>query len=710
MKQLITLLSIWCLCVLSVSAQDAYHSNLKSNLQSQYSVTGGDWLFYNNETEILDNTIRYGGAHSINNASNQDFASKSRMIISSAKTNPWDAGWNIRNKIAIQQGDVVLLTFYIRAVGSKGKVNFFAENASNFNKEVILTMPIDTSWKLYYIPVEMRAGYNIESLVVGFHLGFEAQTIEIGGFTAINYGKSISKSALPEQINNQFYDGWETNAPWRSVANKNIDSLRKANLTIQTRDDSGNPVANAWVEVNMLRHEFAFGSAVTADKIAGNNNQNNIYQNKIIDLDGKGHGFNWVVFENDMKWPAWEQNWFVSNAELVNAVSWLKDNGIKIRGHTLIWPGFDNMPPDIENNQNDINYIKTRINDHITEILTYPGLAGQIEEWDVLNETVTNRSLENLFRGKAGYPTGREIFTEIFQKAHEIDSTIGLYLNDYITISQQQEAGSVQYENLKSNTQELLDANSGITGLGFQCHIGGFPNGIPSVLGTLDDFYNRYGLTTKITEFDMPTFVSESTGASYLKDFLTATFSHPSVDGFLFWNFWDGSTWLNEGTNLFNRDWSMTQPGSTFVDLVFNEWWTSEGLTSDAQGNGTIRGFKGLYEISYYCGGSIVRDTLELTEDFTYTINCNQLATKLERDQQNRIKIYPNPNSGRVNIELPRKQEVDLKVFALDGSLLHQYSGTFDNYSFDLQDYTPGFYFIELKGKELDIREKLILH
>ena len=91
----------------------------------------------------------------------------------------------------------------------------------------------------------------------------------------------------------------------------------------------------------------------------------------------------------------------------------------------------------------------------------------------------------------------------------------------------------------------------------------------------------------------MPTFVSESTSAAYLKDFLTAIFGHPSMDGFLFWNFWDGSTWQNEGSNLFNRDWTMTQPGSTFVELVFEEWWTQETLSTDVSGMGELRGFKG---------------------------------------------------------------------------------------------------------------------
>ena len=147
---------------------------------------------------------------------------------------------------------------------------------------------------------------------------------------------TITLDQLPSQINNEFYGGWEPDAPWRAVAADQIDQLRKADLTIEVNNSSGDPVPDAAIDVKMTRHEFAFGSAITANRIAGNNAQNVIYENKIINLDGEGHGFNWVVFENDMKWPAWEDEWFVNKTELINAVQWLRNNDIEIRGHNPV--------------------------------------------------------------------------------------------------------------------------------------------------------------------------------------------------------------------------------------------------------------------------------------------------------------------------------------------------------------------------------------
>ena len=75
-------------------------------------------------------------------------------------------------------------------------------------------------------------------------------------------------------------------------------------------DGSGNPVEGASIQADMVDHEFGFGTAVAAHLFAGNSQQNNTYEDYLLDLDGEGHRFNCVVFENATKWRAWEQNWW----------------------------------------------------------------------------------------------------------------------------------------------------------------------------------------------------------------------------------------------------------------------------------------------------------------------------------------------------------------------------------------------------------------
>ncbi|MEM7656136.1 MAG: endo-1,4-beta-xylanase [Bacteroidota bacterium] len=688
---LILQLLIW-----PVWGQDAYHTDLQSELQSTYNLPAGNWVFFDNESDILNGASHYGNTTQIQAVSGQAFSQKANIFVAQAGANAFSSGWTIRNQQAVQAGDVMLATFYLRSIGSPGKVNFFVENAATFVKEAFFTIPVDTQWRRYLVPFVSQNGYAANGLSCGYHVGFQAQTIEVGGFTMLNYANATTLEQLPNQVNNEFYEGWEPNATWRAEAAQRIDQYRKVDLTITAENTLGEPVDSAGIEVRMLQHHFAFGSAITASRIAGNNAQNFIYEDKLTNLDGQGHGFNWVVFENDLKWPAWEDAWFVNRTELVNAVSWLRERDISIRGHTLLWPGNSNMPADIASNLNDLPYVTNRINDHIEEILTWPGIEGEIEEWDVLNEVMTNTDIETAFQGTPGYPTGREFFAEVFENVRESDSTTGMWINDFITLSLQQEAGSPQYEGWKSKIQELVDAGVELEGIGFQSHIGGFPNGIPSVLNTLDDFHTTFGLKAKITEFDLPSFVDESLGATYLRDYLTASFSHPSVDGFLFWNFWDGATWLNSGTNLYRLDWTPTMSRDTFVNLVFDQWWTQESLVSNASGQAQVRAFKGTYEISYRCNGQLVRDTVEVTEDMSWNIVCDDLAASREEPLAD-IVLFPNPTTGYLELQRDQADPIRLQLLDVRGRMVWKSQEVGTNIRLDLSMYPKGMYYLHLQ-------------
>lgn len=90
--------------------------------------------------------------------------------------------------------------------------------------------------------------------------------------------------------------------------------------------------------------------------------------------------------------------------------------------------------------------------------MTYPGIEGQVAEWDVINEIVTNRSLALAFQQDPNYTTGRELYGEIFTTVNEIDPDIGLWLNDFVTLTLSNEAGAAQYEELKQYLGEIIDS------------------------------------------------------------------------------------------------------------------------------------------------------------------------------------------------------------------------------------------------------------
>lgn len=546
-------------------------------------------------------------------------------------------------------------------------------------------------------------------MVCGFHLATQAQELELGGFTALNFGDDIDVDNLPNDSGNQFYGGFEADAAWRAPAAERIAQLRKADLTIQTVNVAGEAVGNVPVQVSMLAHDFGWGTAIKASHLAGNNDYNLIYESKLTDLDGRGHGFNAVVFENDLKWPAWEEEWLVNKAEMTAALCWIADHDLRLRGHTLVWPGNENLPTDIRQNLDDVDYIKNRINEHIETIMTYPKMQSVIEDWDVLNEIVTNTTLANRFRQEADYATGRELYVEIFNKAKEVDPAAGLYLNDYITLSVNQQAGSTQYDELKQFVGELVAAGAPIDGIGFQGHIGGAPNSIYSVLETLDDFYDTYGLRAKITEFDLPTFVDEELAATYLRDFMTAIYSHPSMDAFLFWSFWDGATWMNAGSNLYRQDWSATPAHAAFTDLLFNEWWTNTQLVANESGTARENVFKGKYEISYVCAGQTIRDTIDVREAMSYTITCDELASSVTEVETIELRVFPNPTADYITLVHPRGTAGIVQLTNLQGQIVYTKNVAAQrNVQIEVPQ-TAGVYYLQWQDKYGTLTQKLVI-
>lgn len=698
-----------CFLHFALSAQDAYHNNLQSELQTNYSLPTGSWVFNNTEAANLIADYSYGDITRTNlTANGQDFSQKINIVVDAVGDNPWNAGYGIRNIESISANDACLFVIWLRAVDEPGKVSLFVENATTFDKEVFFTFELSEEWRQYLLPFDAEITYAPNDLAAGLQLSWQEQTIEIGGMTMLNYGNAVELDDLPSNINNDQYGGYESDAAWRPAAADRIEQIRKANLTVRVEDNDGTPIPNANVQVEMLQHEFAFGTAVVSNRFGGGNNQNDTYESKILDLDGNGHGFNWVVFENSMKWNGWEQNWLGPKEQTAAATQWLIDHNIKVRGHTLCWPGWGNLPPDMEVNAGNDDYFKTRLFAHIDEITSYPGIAGNIEEWDVLNEITTNRDIEFSLQGQSDYPTGREIYVDIFEKLADADPDVKTYINDYVTIGSANTGGGA-YDLKKQFVQELIDAGVNLDGIGFQGHIGGFPTSIYDVQTILDDFYNTFGTTAKVTEYDINDAVNDELAATYLRDFLTMVFSHQSTDGFLMWGFWDGAHWKSNAP-MFEQDWTLKPSGQTFIDLVFDEWWTTGGGQTDSDGKYNIRGYKGTYEITVDCGnGDVLVDTVELLADQLFVKVDGALVAGVEDAEVLEFNVFPNPAKDYLHIQKANSDASQLQIFDAKGVLVFDAQMNSDRLTVPL-DFGIGVFEVVLKVDGHSATRRVLVH
>ncbi len=646
-------------------SQDGYHQSLLDHLSIEYGLDGGSFIFGDSEEAYFNNAYEYGNINVTDEeVENRDFTRSKNVLVNQAGANAWEAGMGINTTQSVSAEDLILITFWAKHNSNNSQVFAFAEESIDFEKQYYFPLEFTPDWTQYFIAFKSTVSFNVGRLQTGFHFASMPQDIDIAGFTGINYKNEYGLEDLPSSFSPFDYEGSEEDAPWRVLAASRIESLRKADLEIIVVDQDGDPIENAEVTIEMQQHDFGFGSALVTCRFPGNNCYDETYVDKVLDLDGRGHGFNECVNENALKWRGWEQEWLGTPEETVGAFEWLSDQGITMRGHNLIWPGSDYLPQDILDNLGDIDYLRNRMHARIDEMITHPTLSTVVRDWDVLNEITTNRTLEQSFNNDPSLENGRKIYNEIYARVKELDPSLEMYINDYVVISDGSAGVVARY---KSFLDELKEDDVPFDGIGFQCHIGSVPTSIPKIEQIFNDFYQRYGKRMKVTEYDINPSVDEATQANYMRDLLTLTFSHPGMDAFIMWGFWDGNHW-KDNAPMYNLDWSLKPSGEVFIEKVFSDWWTDEITSSDSMGKVVFRPFKGEHLVTVNYNGESASANIYLLDDEAITIQIDGVNSVPVLDSSS-FKIFPNPvSSNQIVIDYPRKySSVDIEIYDSTG-------------------------------------------
>ncbi|MEM7456583.1 MAG: endo-1,4-beta-xylanase [Planctomycetota bacterium] len=400
------------------------------------------------------------------------------------------------------------------------------------------------------------------------------------------------------------YGGSGANAAWRAVAEQMIDQNRKADLDVTVQTADGNPVEGAEVSIEMTRHEFPFGSAVDPRYFLPSRTE--------FDAQYAAHVeslFNVATLENHLKWRAWSGHWGAGFAQSVtlDGLDWLAARQIPVRGHAMMWPRYQSVPDSVRAlldlpapTQQELQAIYDASFDHISDI----GLAieSKVYCWDMLNEPRTSFDIEDKLIGFT--PNGETMITSRadlrerwFSAAQQTDPSAQMFLNDFAVIAGGDDLTNSIRNNYRDNLNAMLLAGAPIDALGFQSHFNdaGRPlTGIENVWILLDEFSSN-GFPVHITEFTYET-LDKPLQAAYTKDFMTACFAHPSVEAFVFWGFWEGKINKVEAA-LFDLNFNPNLNGQAYLDLVFDQWWTSDNGMSAPDGSFNTRGFKGSYRI-----------------------------------------------------------------------------------------------------------------
>lgn len=547
----------------------------------------------------------YGTLGSVTAVADAPVTEARLLTITTASSSPSGAQLGVAASGNITTGDVILMSFYVRPhVAATDEVRIDAvleQNVSPYAKAVWRReYAVGDAWKrcdvAFVSPRDLATG----EAVVHLRCGFKPQAFDIGGLSLINFGATAALQDLPNTVS---YGGQGASAPWRAEAAARIEQYRKGDLTVTVLGADGQPIPGAAVSVQMTRNAFGFGSAVRAPSLLQTGADDVIYQNTVLAL------FNQVTLENDLKWPSWEAN----SQRPVAAIAWLHSHQIDVRGHNLIWPKlgqvvssatgnlYYRMPADCVGLAPEA--LRTRINTAFHDRIS--PLVGQLLDWDVLNEPFNNYDVQGQLPGVSGVTAsdgilGNAEMRSWFALARQEDAGVRLFLNDNgVGINNAQNEPLHQYT--ETLIHYLQDGGAPIDGLGIQGH---FEETTLTDIPTLKSVFDRYaalGVRLKITEFDFYT-LDASAQAQYLRDVLTLAYSHPAMDGFVMWGFWDGNVY-QPGIGLFAADWSRKPAGDAWVDLVGTQWRTDASGTTDAQGKYAVRAYTGEYLISVSVNG-----------------------------------------------------------------------------------------------------------
>lgn len=282
------------------------------------------------------------------------------------------------------------------------------------------------------------------------------------------------------------------------------------------------------------------------------------------------------------------------------ALHWLREHNFTVRGHVLVWPGWNNLPKSVRElrgtpRQGDIPEL---VRAHIHEM----GAATRdwVVEWDVLNEPFTNHDLMDVF--------GPDIMVDWYKTAREAMPKVALFFNDFS--NQDATTDREHVAHYEKTARFLLDHGAPVNGLGLQAHIGGQPNAPENVLAVLDRYWNEFKLPVRFTEFDVRT-SDEELQADYTRDFFILAFSHPSVIGIQLWGFWENSHWIPVAA-MYRSDWSEKPNAAVYKSLVLDQWRTRESGVTATDGTIKTRGFFGDYHAVVEIDGKHVERTFTL--------------------------------------------------------------------------------------------------
>jgi len=497
---------------------------------------------------------------------------------------PWTLQLGQRCSGTVYRGDAIYVRAWLRSP-DRCRVAFIYELVQHpYTKSIEHEVNLTPEWKEYRFMGRALQGFRPGQSQFKFFLGYGKGVIEIAGLRVENYGEARGH-AFDQTLD--YWGGRQPDDTWRGPALARIEKLRKGDLTVQVVDAAGRPVPHARVTVRQQRHHFRFGSEVAAALLLDKADPDHLrYQKEVRRL------YNTVTFGNDLKWITSSPSRL---RDVERALEWLKARDIQVRGHCLLWGSYRHLHRSARALRGEALLKACRA--HVTDYARR--MRGKLYVWDVVNEARSNTEVWE----ELGWPR----FADAFRWARAADPDVRLCYNDYAILG----GTAKTRRGVAERIRYLLDQGAPLDVLGLQAHLRPPLAPMRDVLRALDE-WARFGKPLEITEFDLSC-PDDKVHGQYVRDFMTAVFSHPKVESFVMWGFWEGRHWRARlGAAMFRLDWSKRPAQEAYEDLVLGQWWTNWHGTTGADGTARTRAFHGTHAVTAAAGAKSAKANVQL--------------------------------------------------------------------------------------------------
>ncbi|MDF3065193.1 MAG: cex [Polyangiaceae bacterium] len=251
--------------------------------------------------------------------------------------------------------------------------------------------------------------------------------------------------------------------------------------------------------------------------------------------------FNYVTPEDEMKWDVTEpQQGTFTFAEGDAIVEFAEANGMKVKGHTLVW---HNQLPSWLDALNEAQ-LRAALKAHIEGVMAH--YAGRVIAWDVVNEAFDDDG--SLRSSIWSQKLGQSFIEDAFRFARAADPNVKLYYNDYDIESAYAKADSV-YEMVKDFKQRGVP----IDGVGMQMHTRTTDEDppVPELIVNLDRLL-ALGVEVVLSEMDVR-YCADGTDEKQKKrfhDIVAACVARSGCGAITIWGITDRYSFLNDRTDL----------------------------------------------------------------------------------------------------------------------------------------------------------------